>query len=63
MPEPLFKDQINGRSAAFLKLLKDGGSSKDNEIDGISGATISSKAIVNAVNAALDFFHSMIKGA
>ncbi len=61
--EPLFKDQFNGRSAAFLKLLKDGGSSKDNEIDGISGATISSKAIVNAVNAALDFFHSMIKGA
>jgi len=61
--EPLFKDQFNGRKAASLKLLAQGGSTQDTEIDGISGATISSKAIVNAVNAALDFFYSAIKGA
>ena len=32
------------------------------EIDGVSGATKSSRAVVNAINAALDFFRSYQKG-
>ena len=37
-------------------LNKAGGSTADNEIDSVSGASVSSGAIVNAVNAALDFY-------
>ncbi|MDD7674127.1 MAG: FMN-binding protein, partial [Oscillospiraceae bacterium] len=32
------------------------------EIDGVSGATKSSRAVVNAINAALDFFRTYKKG-
>ncbi len=60
--DPKFKDQFNGRSATALKLVGSGSSSADNEIDTISGATITSKAVINAVNAALDFFYNYIKG-
>ena len=60
--EPLFMDQFNGRKVTSFKLLKDGGSTQENEIDGVSGATITSKAVVNAVNAALDFYQNSIAG-
>ena len=60
--EPLFMDQFNGRKVTSFKLLKDGGSTQENEIDGVSGATITSKAAVYAVNAALDFYHNSIVG-
>lgn len=59
--EPEFKDQFNGLSDARLKLVKSG-KSASNEIDSISGATITSNAVVNAVNAALDFYNNTIKG-
>ena len=39
-----------------FELLKGGGSTKDSQIDSISGASITSGAVVNAVNAALDFY-------
>ena len=58
--EPAFKDQFVGRNVPAFKLLKDGGSEAPDEIDGVSGATISSKAVVNAVNAALDFCATQI---
>ena len=60
--DPKFKDQFNGRAVSSFKLLKDGGSVNEDEIDGVSGATISSKAVVNAVNAALDFYNNTVKG-
>ena len=60
--DPKFKDQFNGRAVSSFKLLKDGGSVNEDEIDGVSGATISSKAVVNAVNAALDFYDNTVKG-
>lgn len=60
--DPKFKDQFNGRSVSSFRLLKDGGSTKEDEIDGVSGATISSKAVINAVNAALDFYQNSIRG-
>ena len=59
--EPAFKDQFNGRNVKTFRLNKAGAS--DNSADGIdavSGASISSSAVVNAVNAGLDFFHSVI---
>ncbi len=60
--EPAFKDQFNDRDVKVFRLNKAGAS--DNSADGIdavSGASISSSAVVNAVNAGLDFFHSVIK--
>ena len=60
--EPAFMDQFNNRDVTAFRLNKAGAS--DNSADGIdavSGATISSSAVVNAVNAGLDFFHSVIK--
>ena len=60
--EPEFKDQFSGRKVEAFKLLPSGGASADNEIDGVSGATITSKAVVNAVNAALDFYRTVIRG-
>ena len=60
--QPKFKDQFNGRNVTSFKLLKDGGSTAENEIDGVSGATVTSKAVVNAVNAALDFYHNVMGG-
>ena len=60
--EPAFKDQFNGRKVEAFELLKKGGSSADTEIDSVSGASTTSGAVVNAVNAGLDFFHTVIVG-
>ena len=57
--EPAFKDQFAGRSVSAFKVNSGSG---DERIDGVSGATVSSKAVVNAVNAALDFYQNVIKG-
>ena len=54
--EPEFKDQFAGVKTDSFELLKGGGSTKDSQIDSISGASITSGAVVNAVNAALDFY-------
>ena len=59
--EPAFIEQFTGKAETQLKLVK-GGASGSNEIDSISGATITSRAVVNAVNAGLDFFHNVLKG-
>lgn len=56
--EDAFKDQFAGKNVAAFTLNKAGGSTTDEEIDSISGASVSSGAVVNAVNAALDFFAS-----
>ena len=61
--EPTFKDQFNGKSVAKFTMNKAGGSTADNEIDSVSGASTTSGAVVNAVNAALDFYQSVVKGA
>ena len=57
--EPAFKDQFNGRQVKSFTLNSGSGSEK---IDGITGATVTSRAVVNAVNAALDFYRNSIKG-
>nr|WP_325222795.1 FMN-binding protein [uncultured Oscillibacter sp.] len=53
--EEPFMGQFTGVNTDRFILNKAGGSTADNEIDSVSGASISSGAIVNAVNAALDF--------
>ena len=58
--DPEFKDQFNGRNVAAFVLNKAGGSTTDEEIDSVSGASISSGAVVNAVNASLDYLHSNV---
>lgn len=52
--EPAFKDQYIGKTADKLSVVKGGGAG-DAEINSISGATITSDAVTNAVNAALYF--------
>ena len=38
------------------------GSTSDSEIDAISGATITTKAVTNAVNGSLLAFHDYVQG-
>lgn len=52
--EPAFVDQFAGKAADKLKLGED--------VDGITGVTITSKAVVNAVNAGLDFINTQLRG-
>ena len=60
--EPEFKDQFNGRSVSRFTLNKAGGSTAEDEINSVSGASITSGAVVNAVNAGLDFYENVMKG-
>lgn len=57
--EPAFKDQYKGKSVESFTVVK-GGASADNEIDAISGATITSDAVTNAVNAAIYFVNNCV---
>ena len=52
--EPDFKDQFIGKKAEKLEVTKTGASA-DNQIQAISGATITSKAVTNATDAAIYF--------
>ena len=52
--EPAFMDQFAGKDAGKLTLGSD--------IDGITGVTITSKAVTNAVNAGVDFINTQIRG-
>lgn len=58
--EPNFKDQFNEKSTEILALVK-GNASKDNEVQAISGATITSSAVTNGVNAAIEVYNSSLK--
>ena len=58
--DPEFKDQFNNVKVAKFTLNKAGGSTEDDVIDSVSGASITSGAVVNAVNAALDFVSDRI---
>lgn len=57
--EAPFKDQYNGKTAEALTVTKSGNAG-DTEINAISGATITSDATTNAVNAALYFLHNCL---
>lgn len=57
--EPAFKDQYVGKNADALTVTKSGNAG-ETEINSISGATITSSATTNAVNAALYFLHNYL---
>lgn len=54
--EDSFRDQFSGVNTDAFILNKAGGSTADNEIDSVSGASTTSGAVVNAVNTALAFY-------
>ena len=60
--EDEFKGQFDDVDVDVFKLNKAGGSTADDEIDSISGASTTSGAVVNAVNAALDFHEKTVMG-
>lgn len=53
-----FKSQFVGKDVEAYTVTKTG-STSDSEIDSVSGATISSRAVTNAVNAGLAYFRSI----
>lgn len=53
-----FKSQFEGKNVEEYTVTKTG-STSDSEIDALSGATISSRAVTNAVNAGLAYFRSI----
>lgn len=55
--ETAYRDQFTGKNAESLTVTKSG-SAGDTEINAISGATITSNATTNAVNAALYYLHN-----
>ena len=59
--EESFKGQFNGKKVRKFVLIKNGVSDTPEEIDSISKASTTSGAVVNAVNAALDFFNEVIQ--
>ena len=59
--EPEFTEQFKGKSASLLTYSKSGASS-DTEIDAISGATITTNAVTEAVNAAILFYQDNFAG-
>ena len=59
--EPEFAGQFAGKAAAPIEYTKDGASA-DNQIDAISGATITTNAVTEATNAAIAFYNSCLKG-
>ena len=53
--EDAFRNQFAGKNVTQFSYTKTGAAS-DFEIDAISGATITTKAVTNAVNAGLEYF-------
>ena len=60
--EPEFMDQFAGKAVSKFILGKAGTATEDDQIDSVSGASTTSGAVVNAVNAALDFYANNMKG-
>ncbi|HAG68819.1 MAG TPA: FMN-binding protein [Lachnospiraceae bacterium] len=58
---PEFKDQFRNRKVSRFSYTKSG-AAMDYEIDALSGATITTNAMVNAVNAGLVWFGAMSEG-
>lgn len=52
-----FRAQFVGKEGGDLKVTKDGG-----DIDALTGATITSRAVAKAANTATDFYNSNLKG-
>lgn len=53
--------QFTNRVAEFFEVTKTG-ATEDNQIDAISSVTVTSKAVTNGVNAALEYFRTILTG-
>lgn len=60
--KPEFYGQFSGKQAAQFEVTK-GGAASDSEIDALSGATITSKAVTGGVNAALAYYQNVLGGS
>ena len=60
--DPEFRGQFNDKAVSKFVLNKAGNGTAPEEIDTISGASTTSGAVVNAVNAGLDFYANYLKG-
>lgn len=60
--EDNFKNQFKDKLVEMFAVTKSGASS-DSEIDALSGATITSNSVTNAVNAALVYYQNMLGGS
>jgi electron transport complex protein RnfG len=56
-----FKGQYSGKKADKELIVIKSGVPKDNEIQAISGATITSKAVTSGVNTAIELFNEQLK--
>ena len=59
--EPEFYEQYSDKQTDHFYVSKDGGEGE--EIDAISGATITSRAVTGAVNASLGYFQNVLGGS
>ncbi|MBR4575850.1 MAG: RnfABCDGE type electron transport complex subunit D [Clostridia bacterium] len=58
--EPAFREQFNGRGGELI--LVKGTASGEQEICAITGASVTSNAVISAVNAGLDLYETTLKG-
>lgn len=58
--KPAFSDQFKDKQVEQFEYTKTG-STKENEIDAISGATVTTKAMVNGTNACISAFKHVVK--
>lgn len=59
--EPEFKEQFQNVNTDRFEVVK-GNGGKDGKIDALSGATITTDAVTNAVNAAVSYYHGAMEG-
>lgn len=60
--DPVLKDQFPGRNVEQFTYTKTGAAS-DDQIDAISGATITTNAVTDGVNAGLAYFQAIQENA
>ena len=59
--EPEFYEQYSGKQTDHFYVSKDGGEGE--QIDAISGATITTRAVTGAVNASLGYYQNVLGGS
>ena len=59
--KPEFYEQFSGKQVEQFEVVK-GGAGAEDEIDALSGATITSSAVTGDVNAALTYFNGILEG-
>lgn len=58
--DPTFLGQLNEKKVSHFNIVKDGtGATADDKVDAISGSTVTSKAVVKGVNAALSVYEGL----